>query len=214
MPSSLRDSFARASGNPPSRSVDGGALLLWKKSRHAAELTTRDSAMKIDYEIAIAIGLVACVTDLRSRRIPNVLTFGSAIAAVVFHTIVGGTAGFLGALTGWGLGVVLFILPFALGGMGGGDVKLLAALGAWLGPEMTVWVALYTGIAGGVLALVVAIAHGYLGQALSNLRLLFLHWSVMGIGRVEEVSLAGSKGPRLAYAVPIFVGTMVALWLH
>jgi prepilin peptidase CpaA len=170
--------------------------------------------MKVTYAVAIVIGLAACVTDLRSRRIPNVLTFGGALAAIVFHTATAGTAGLVSSLAGWVLGVAFFSLPFVLGGMGGGDVKLLAALGAWLGPELTIWVALYTGIAGGVLAFIVALIRGYLRQALANLRLLFVHWSVMGIGRVDEVSLAGSKGPRLAYAVPIFVGMVVALWLH
>jgi prepilin peptidase CpaA len=170
--------------------------------------------MKVNYVIAIVIGLVACVTDLRSRRIPNVLTFGSALAALVFHTMSAGAGGLLTALGGWALGVAFFFLPFALGGMGGGDVKLVAALGAWLGPALTVWVALYTGIAGGILALGAALASGYLKQAMSNLRLLLAHWTVSGMGRVDEVSLAGSTGPRLAYAVPIFVGTLVTLWLH
>jgi prepilin peptidase CpaA len=170
--------------------------------------------MKFTYVIAVAIALMACVTDLRSRRIPNVLTFGGALAALVFHTAHAGSAGLLTSLAGWGLGGVCFLLPFALGGLGGGDVKLLAALGAWLGPALTVWVALYTGIAGGILALVVALARGYLGQALANIRLLLTHRSVAGIGGVNKVSLAGSRGPSLAYALPIFVGTVVTLWLH
>ena len=51
-------------------------------------------------------------------------------------------------------------MPFALGGLGGGDVKLLGALGAWLGVTNVVWLALYTGVAGGVLALVVALWRG------------------------------------------------------
>ena len=164
--------------------------------------------------IAVAIAFMACVADLRSRRIPNVLTFGGALAAFTFHTASAGSAGLLTSLGGWGLGVVCFLLPFALGGLGGGDIKLLAALGAWLGPALTVWVALYAGIAGGVLALVVALARGYLGQALANVRLLLTHGSMAGIGAVNTVSLAGSGGLSLAYAPPIFVGTVVTLWLH
>jgi prepilin peptidase CpaA len=169
--------------------------------------------VKFTYVIAVAIALMACVTDLRSRRIPNVLTFGGALAALVFHTAHAGSAGLLTSLGGWGLGVVCFLLPFALGGVGGGDIKLLAALGAWLGPALTVWVALYTGIAGGVHALVVAIARGYLGQALTNIRLLLTDRSMPGIGAVNEVA-AGSKGRGLAYAPPILIGTVVTLWLH
>ena len=76
--------------------------------------------------VAIAIALVACVTDLRSRRIPNLLTFGSALMALVFHVVIAGSSGLLHALGGWGAGVLMFLPFFALRGLGGGDVKLLA----------------------------------------------------------------------------------------
>jgi prepilin peptidase CpaA len=170
--------------------------------------------MSIAYIVVVAVGAVACFTDLRSRRIPNALTFGAAAAGLLYHIINGGWQGLVTASSGWAVGVVAFMIPFALGGLGAGDVKLLAALGAWLGPSETAWVALYTGIAGGVLAIVVAAMHGYLGQALSNVRLLLSHWSVMGVRPLHEVSLEGGSGPRLAYAVPIFVGMLVTLWLH
>ena len=164
--------------------------------------------------IVLLISAVACVTDLRSRRIPNVLTFGGAVAALLYHGVTGGVEGLAAAGAGWLAGVALFFLPFALGGMGGGDVKLVAALGAWLGPWMTVWLALYTGVAGGVAAVVVGLFSGYLPTALRNVKLLLMHWRVVGLQPLTEVTLAGSKGPRLAYAVPIFIGTVVTLWRH
>jgi hypothetical protein len=64
------------------------------------------------------------------------------------------------------------------------------------------------------MALVVAAARGYLGEALSNLWLLLAHWRVAGISRVHEVSLEGGSGPRLAYALAIFAGTVVTIWLR
>ena len=102
---------------------------------------------------------------------------------------------------------------FALRGMGAGDVKLLAAVGAWLGPAQVAFVALATSIAGGVLAIAVALLHGYLKTALSNVRALLTHWRVMGVRPLPEVTLEGTEGPRLAYAVPVAIGTMVTLWL-
>lgn len=164
--------------------------------------------------VAIAIAFTACVTDLRSRRIPNILTFGAAAAAMVFHVSSGQSAGLLQSLEGWLVGAAIFFVPFALGGLGAGDVKLLAALGAWLGPVDALWIGLYTGIAGGIFALVVAGLSGYLGQALSNIWLLFSHWRVVGIRPVHEITLEGSKGPRLAYAIPIFAGLLVTVWLR
>jgi prepilin peptidase CpaA len=173
-----------------------------------ADLLTVKSA------IAIGVGLVACVTDLRSRRIPNILTFGAAAAGLVYGGVTGGWSGLGGAALGWLIGSVAFIVPFALGGLGGGDVKLLGALGAWLGPAGAIWVALYTGIAGGVMALAVAFASGYLGRALSNVSLLLMHWRIWGLRPLAEVTLETSEGPRLAYALPIFVGLVAALWFQ
>jgi prepilin peptidase CpaA len=163
---------------------------------------------------ALGIGVVACLTDLRTRRIPNWLTFGGAVAALAFHLWTGGLMGVVSASAGWLIGVLLFFLPFALGGMGGGDLKLLAALGAWLGPIPTVWLALYTGAAGGVMALIVASARGYLSTALRNIWTLLAHWRVVGLRPLNEVSLAQSESPRLAYAVPILLGTVVTIWLQ
>lgn len=105
-------------------------------------------------------------------------------------------------------------VPFALRGLGGGDVKLVAALGAWLGPMNAVWLALYAGAAGLVMAIVVATYCGYLRTAFANVWFLLQHWTVNGVRPLEDVSLEGSKGPRLAYALPIFAGLVLATWLH
>jgi prepilin peptidase CpaA len=162
---------------------------------------------------AIAVAIVAMIWDLKSRRIPNVLTFGAAAAAILAHASVAGLAGAGWSVAGWLVGVAFFLPFFALGGMGAGDVKLLAAIGAWLGPGPTVWVALFSLIAGGVLGLGVAIGYGYLTQAFANISWMFQFWRAEGPKPVPEVTLATHKGPRLAYAVPVFAGLMVALWL-
>ena len=111
--------------------------------------------------IGLTIASLACVTDLRTRRIPNVLTFGAALAGLLYQFANGGIDGLGNGALGLFVGALIFILPFALGGLGGGDVKLLAALGAWLGPETVLWLSLYAGVAGGVMALVVSAMYGY-----------------------------------------------------
>jgi prepilin peptidase CpaA len=163
---------------------------------------------------ALVIGLAACVTDVRSRRIPNVLTFGAAAAALLVSTLTQGSGGALTALTGWAAGAALFMPFFLLGGMGAGDVKLLAALGAWLGPGDAIWVALYSAVAGGAAAVVVALAHGYLRTALRNVFNLLTFWWLVGPKPMPEMTLERSSAPRLAYAVPIFLGTVATLWLR
>jgi prepilin peptidase CpaA len=164
--------------------------------------------------IGLGLAALACVWDIRTRRIPQALTLGGAIAGVVFHLTIGGWAAGLGSLAGWSLGLLIFLAPFALGGLGAGDVKLMAALGAWLGPGAVVWLAVYTAIAGAVLAITYSLATGYLGRALRNLWLLLAHWRVNGVSPLDELTLEHGEGPRLAYAVPILAGTMVTLWLR
>ena len=162
----------------------------------------------------LTIASLACVTDLSTRRIPNGLTFSAALLGFVYQFLSGGLDGLGYAALGWLVGAVVFIVPFALGGLGGGDVKLLAALGAWLGPADVMWLSLYAGIAGGILALVVSALHGYLGTALQNVYLLLCHWRVAGIEAVPAITLEHSKGPKLAYAFPILTGAVATVWLR
>jgi prepilin peptidase CpaA len=98
--------------------------------------------------------------------------------------------------------------------MGGGDVKLVAALGAWLGPSHAFWVAIYAGLAGGVLAVCLAITQGYLKTALSNVAAMLGYWTTVGLRAVPGFTLESSKSPRLAYAIPILAGTVMSLWLR
>lgn len=162
----------------------------------------------------VLVGLAACVTDFRSRRIPNVLTFGASVAAFVFWAASGGLTGLGFSLAGWVVGCLLFLPWFLLRGMGGGDVKLLAALGAWVGPGLAVWVALYAAIAGGVFAVVVTLLSGYLGTMVRNVWGLLMFWRVAGVQPHPDLTLATAAGPRLPYAFPITAGAVAVLWLR
>lgn len=162
----------------------------------------------------LVVAVLAVVTDLRTRRIPNVLTFGAAAAAIAFAVIGGGVSGTVTALLAWLLGAALFFPIFALGGMGAGDVKLLAALAAWVGPADAVYLAGFAAIAGGVIAVGVATVHGYMRQAFTNIWLMLMHWRVAGPKPVPGLTLRDGRAPRLAYAIPIAVGALCTLWRH
>lgn len=164
--------------------------------------------------LALVVAMLACVTDLRSRRIPNALTLGTAAAALVVQGLVNGAPGFEAAALGWITGLALFLPFFLLGGLGAGDVKLLGALGACLGAAAVLHVAMYTAIAGGVLAVGVAWRSGYLRTALLNLKYLLTFWSTVGLKPVDGLTVNDPHRPKLAYAVPILAGLMVTLWMH
>ncbi len=161
---------------------------------------------------ALLSATAACVSDVRTSRIPNVLTGASLAIGIAAHVALAGGHGALAALGGAAVGLAVFFPIFALGGMGAGDVKLMAALGAWLGWGPTVWTALYTTIAGGVLALAWGFAQGYLRQAFQNLRSLGMFWLINGVRPLPPLTLDAGRGPRLPYAVPMLAGVLITIW--
>jgi prepilin peptidase CpaA len=165
---------------------------------------------------AIVVVIGACVTDMKSRRIPNTLTFGAAAGAFGYSLAAGGFPAMGWSFLGWLTGAALFFPLFALRGIGGGDVKLLAALGAWLGPAPTVWLALFSALAGGPLALGLALSRGYARQAFVNLWGLLSYWRVVGLKPHPGLTLDSAEAavPRLPYSLPIAAGLLVTLWLH
>jgi prepilin peptidase CpaA len=162
--------------------------------------------------VALVIGALACATDLRSARIPNILTFGAILAGVLFHALAPNGSGVAAAALGLVAGLLVFFPIFALGALGAGDVKLMAALGTWIGWQPVLTVALYGAVAGGVLAVVLAMWRGYLRKALQNIGALVKYWAVVGIKPLPELTLEAGAGLRLPYAVPIMVGLVVTLW--
>jgi len=170
--------------------------------------------MELERIVALAVVATAAVIDIRTRRIPNLLTFGSAAAAVAYHVWTSGLHGLALSVAGWAVGIALFLPMFLLKGMGAGDVKLLGAVGAWLGTMGVLFAALYSVLAGGVLALIVGGMHGYLGKAFSNLWGLLGFWRAAGIQPLPGLTIEDSAGPRLAYGVAIAAGTFAAVWLR
>jgi prepilin peptidase CpaA len=161
---------------------------------------------------ALIVGTIACITDLRAARIPNVLTFTALAAGLVFHALAPVGSGLPAAGLGLLAGLLVFFPFFALGAMGAGDVKLMAAIGVWIGSPSVLQVALFGAIAGGVLALGLALWRGYLGTAMKNIVALFRFWSVEGIKPLPALTLEAGTGLRLPYALPIMVGLVVTLW--
>lgn len=160
----------------------------------------------------LVVACLAAAIDIATRRVPNVLTFGSAAAAIGYHTLTTGSAGLLSSGSGWLVGVLLFAPLFALGGLGAGDVKLLGAVGAWLGPHGVLTAAFLSVMAGGVLALAVALRRRYLATAWANLVAAALFWRASGLRSVPGLTIQDASGPRLAYATAIAAGTCAAVW--
>lgn len=156
---------------------------------------------------ALIIAATAVVTDLKSRTIPNALVVAGSVAGLCLNGWIGGGAGLLRSLLG-GLGGFIVFLPFyLLRGMGGGDIKLMAALGFCLGLIAILQTALVASIAGAVLAIVVAARQGALSRTLSNTGRLLVSWITRGPRPSKELSLDNPKALKIPYALPIAVGS-------
>jgi prepilin peptidase CpaA len=155
----------------------------------------------------VAAMATAAGFDLATRRIPNRLTVGIFAAGLLVRLLSGGLAplgwGLLGALAGLGL----LLLPFAMRWMGGGDVKLAAAIGAWLGPWGVAWAVLFGLAAGGLLALVTLAAGGAAlrAEVATNLRNAWLMQRVPEVARRPARKMVPLAVALAAAAVGVLV---------
>lgn len=158
----------------------------------------------------LLLSLVMAVGDWRTRRIPNYLTFGGALAGIAFQTAVFGWQGFVQALLGLFLGFGLLLLPYIFGGMGAGDVKALAALGAWLGPKGSFSVFCYMGLAGGLMSLGALLWQGILWSYLRRGWVLLQNMVLCrGHGVVVESLTSGENLTQgIPYGVAIALGML------
>ena len=159
--------------------------------------------------VALAAGVVgATVIDLRTRRIPNVLT--AAIAAVGIGIAAAGlnVVSVGAAALGLVVGLALMLPGHILGATGAGDVKLMAAVGSLMGPTLVIKAVLFTLIAGGVLAVAVALRRRRLALTLAGTARLI---AAPGDAR-SELSVAPPSS-RFAYAPAIALGSMIAALL-
>lgn len=162
---------------------------------------------------------LAVWNDLRTRRIPNPLVFGGALLGLALNTLYPagdglytapfGGLGLLWSLAGLGAGLGLLLPMYMLRTLGAGDVKLMAMVGAFVGPHAVLGCTLATLMAGGVLALVVAAWSGRLRALLRNTYHMGLHALFRGLGgETPRIEAPAEASGRLPYAVAIAAGTL------
>jgi prepilin peptidase CpaA len=159
--------------------------------------------------------LVAVYNDIRCFRIPNSLVLSGALVGMVlntFYPLEADTLGLLTSLTGLAVGLVILLPLYLFRVMGAGDVKLMAMIGAFVGPGAMLGVTLYVLIAGGVLAVGFSLLLGRLTQVFDNLKLTLLLGMVRSPQWREPIETAAARADhRLPYGVAIASGTIVYL---
>lgn len=164
---------------------------------------------------------ISLYTDLTRRRIYNWTTIPAMFLGLILNTWENGLGGFKQALLGWAVGLFIFFIPFLFGGISGGDIKLLAAIGALKGVNFILEAVLLTALAGGIYILVYVIVTRQFWVIIKNLKntllLIIMSISARSLpcilkwdeGQARNVPTCGT----MPYGVAIFAGTLLTFVL-
>jgi len=169
--------------------------------------------MSVINNALLIVLLIAALMDFSQYRIPNLLTFPAMLLGLLAHSYSSGFDGLFYSAGGLALGLGLLLVFYFLGMMGAGDVKLMGAVGSFLGPMGVFQAFLFTALAGGLYAVVVLALKGQLIRLFKRL------WQSLYLSLAQRKPMllpdAGAKElPVLCYGVAIAVGTTVSLFYH
>jgi len=161
--------------------------------------------------IVLVAACIGAVTDVWKFRVYNVLTVPLMLTGMTYHAVFGGweglTASSLGLLFGFGV----LIVPYGLGLMGAGDVKLLAGVGAWLGMPIVVVVFVVSSLITGLYATILIICRGKLAESWLTIKMILYRFAVLGmyLGKEDLVEPLSVGVDRRLRVIPF--GAMVPL---
>lgn len=162
-------------------------------------------------DLVLAVALLVCtITDFREKKIYNMVLLPTFLFGIGYNIVTAGWSGLMQSALGLLVGLAILFIPFAMGGMGAGDVKLLALIGAMKGPVFVFYAALGMGLAGGLMALaVLAYKAGIFRQPIKFLRGVWMMF-ITGF-KVKPFNL-GQEKIYLPYGLAIAVGAAGAFW--
>jgi prepilin peptidase CpaA len=157
--------------------------------------------------VVVSATCLACaIGDIRRFRVANAWTLTLLATGLIYHAFVGGWPGLGRSAAGAGFGFAALLVPYALGGMGAGDVKLLAGVGAWLGLPMTYDVLIAAALIGGVYALLLAAATGRFRETMAATRKLMVRGSRRAKVPVQEMVARADRGRLVPFAAMVAFG--------
>jgi prepilin peptidase CpaA len=167
--------------------------------------------------VVLVAAVVAAVTDVARFKVYNLLTFPLLFSGLLYHGVTGGPVGLAASAAGAAAGFAVLILFYILGGMGAGDVKLLTAVGAWLGLPLVFYVFIASSLAAGVYALGVILVRQQAGETWLNLLLIWQRLCVIsrhlrsGEGGVEQEAGRGNRARIIPFAAMVAIGFVAVL---
>lgn len=161
-------------------------------------------------KLVSAVLILAAWIDGRELRVPNWITFPMVLSGLIYSTAVGGAAGLGAGILGMCVGLLTLLPLYAVGGMGAGDVKLMAGIGAWVGWKITFAAFCVSVVVGAAMAIVMVLWSRQLKHHYENFLLILSEWLI--IRHPGELSrIAAERKPRmmlLPYGIPICIGTI------
>lgn len=158
--------------------------------------------------------LLASWIDYAQRKVPNWLNVSLIVIGLIVQVTFHGWRGFSDGCLGMVLGFAVLIVPWMMHGMGAGDVKLMAAIGVWFGPWMTIVSFAVGAIIGGLAAAVMIISSGRLQHALGNLNIIWIKMQSRDtlFGEFGSAKSFGSTSQLLPYGVPLTAGSLLVMF--
>ncbi|MBN1555311.1 MAG: prepilin peptidase [Phycisphaerae bacterium] len=167
------------------------------------------------YGVLLATLIVASVTDLRSGKIYNWLTYPAALIGLVGHSITGGLwgaddhLGLVGSLGGLAAGFGPLLVAWMAGGIGGGDAKVMGSVGALVGWKFTLTSLFYGLIVAVLMAVVIMLRKKIVRDTFGRIWRFFLLW----IGRSKPDAPITEKSPTVPFGFALCIGAVIALVL-
>ena len=162
---------------------------------------------------SLLCAVVGAVYDVAIRRIPNSFTLPAIGFGLMLHFVLGGWRQLISAAAGGLLCGLVFLLFHLAGGLGGGDVKLITAVGCNAGLPLVGPLLIWTSLSGGVMAVGLALYRRRLKETLGNMYALALHHATAGLAPHPELHIGNPRTLRLPYALAIAAGSALSLGL-
>ncbi len=165
----------------------------------------------VQIAMAIAGVTVASAFDLRIRKIPNWLTFSMIFSGIILNSYDHGLMGFEHSFFGFIIGILFLLIPFTLGGVGAGDVKLLGALGSLLGPVLIFKIILVSAVFGGIFSLFFVIGKRRIKEVFREIKNKVTFF--MLTKKVLPEKLDSGQKLSIPYACAIALGTLLVIFV-
>ena len=165
--------------------------------------------------LVLLLVVPAAVFDYRQRRIPNWLVLAGVLAGMAINAFLtydnpSATTGLLYSLGGLGIALLVYLPLYLLRGMGAGDVKLMAAIGAIVGPAIWLWILFFTAVLGGITAVIVMLTKGRVRHTLRNIWMILIsiRYRQAPYATNPELDVTSEQGVRLPHGVIIAIGAL------